>query len=93
MKIFDFIKSKQITSEEIENNFEIYKKIVIKSKENPICYNCNKFLDKKLPTDSSWFSVKYYYECDSINIIYYDDEMNGRSPYVTIYIYKGSKND
>lgn len=87
MKIKDYLQSKNVTPEELENYFEKVKDFELDGAIKANCYNCNSLFSLERLRVGSSLIGQYCRNCNAIAIIYpkvFDNEIAR----VTVYVEK-----
>ena len=77
MTISEFLKSKEITPEELEDNFNFIRRINVDMIYHKGCPNCDNKLNFYNYPSSAWTSVNMCVACGTIMITYVTDRMGG----------------
>jgi hypothetical protein len=83
--INEFLKSKEITEDELKANFKLLTSFTIADVKERVCPNCRDTHNNKRLPAGSWTSVMHCWACNSISFIVYGDKMGGGFDTVNIY--------
>lgn len=87
MNITEFLESKQVKLEDLEENFTLVKTIKIEINHNKECINCgNSNNQRKIPSEP-WSSLIYCGYCERLLFSIFADRMSGNT-IDTILIYR-----
>lgn len=90
MGVREYIKSKEVTREELEDNFFVSNTFTVVRGVLAECGNCKHQANTKLVPSESWTSALYCWECDSITLMTHADRMGGNhTDHYTVYTDKG----
>lgn len=87
-KPHEFIRSHQISYEDIRENFTLEREYEKNLELNPNkhCLNCDDSMNANYFPAEAWTSVQYCVKCNKINLITHSDRMGGNHM-DTIFIY------
>lgn len=78
MKVDDLVEQFTIKPrKDIEPNFKLTKKINVDAVSHKACFNCNDTLNQINLRSQVWSGVQYCWNCNHLNVIYYQDRMGG----------------
>jgi ribosomal protein L37AE/L43A len=84
MKISDYVKTKDVTLEELETHFKKVREVQINEVLQEGCYSCGGFVNVDRLRAGAWLIGRYCRNCNSINLIY-PKSLAGKVERVMIY--------
>lgn len=87
LTIFDFFKSKEITADEIQENFHLVKEYDIDMTHHKGCPHCKDTINQYAWKSEPWTSVVECVACKSIILTFISDRMGGNYT-DTVYVYE-----
>ena len=73
----DYVKSKEVSRRELQENFKLVKEFTILRGELDQCGNCGDKANTKILPSDSWTSAMYCWKCKSITLMIHADRMGG----------------
>jgi len=77
LSVYDFLKSKKITSKEIKEQFRLEAEYDIDMSKYKGCPHCKDTINQYRKPSEPWTGVMHCVSCSSIILIHYQDRMAG----------------
>jgi hypothetical protein len=87
MTVFKFIKSKQITLKEVEDNFIEFDRKEVVANSIQGCFNCGDVHNNSQHDSEPWTAVFHCVKCTSLSFVIFCDRMGG-NVHDTVIIFK-----